>query len=82
MNDRTPCVDHEALVTYLYDECEPSERESIAAHVAICRTCADEVQALSDTRAHLASWSPPALALIPAAKIATAAATCAHAGSG
>lgn len=63
MNDRTPCVDHEALITYLYDECEPAEGQSIAAHVAICASCAEEVQALSDTRAHLASWSPPALPL-------------------
>jgi hypothetical protein len=63
MNDRTPCVDHEALVTYLYDECEPAERHSIAAHVALCASCAEEVQALSDTRTHLASWSPPALPL-------------------
>jgi putative zinc finger protein len=63
MNERTPCVDHEALVTYLYDECAPTERESIATHLAICASCAEEVQALSDTRAHLASWSPPALPL-------------------
>jgi hypothetical protein len=63
MNDRTPCVDYEALVTYLYDECAPTERESIATHLAICASCAEEVRALGDTRAHLASWSPPALPL-------------------
>src|SRR5262245_61961409 len=63
MNDRTPCATPEALVTYLYEECEPAERQSIAAHIAICTACAEEVQALGDTRAHLASWSPPALPL-------------------
>ena len=63
MNDRTSCATPEALVTYLYEECEPAERESIAAHVAMCTSCAEEVQALGDTRAHLASWSPPALPL-------------------
>jgi hypothetical protein len=63
MNDRTSCATPEALVTYLYAECEPVERESIAAHVAICASCAEEVRALGDTRAHLASWSPPALPL-------------------
>ena len=63
MNARTPCASPEALVTYLYDECDPAERQSIAAHVAICSICAAEVEALSDTRAHLASWSPPALPL-------------------
>lgn len=63
MNDRTPCATSEALVTYLYEECEPAERQSIAAHVAMCPLCAEEVRALGDTRAHLASWSPPALPL-------------------
>lgn len=63
MNDRTSCATPEALVTYLYEECEPAERQSIAAHVAICASCAEEVRALGDTRAHLASWSPPALPL-------------------
>ena len=63
MNDRTPCATPEALVTYLYEECEPAERQSIAAHVEMCPLCTEEVRALSDTRAHLASWSPPAMAL-------------------
>src|SRR6188474_2638665 len=63
MNERTSCATPEALVTYLYGECEPAERESIAAHVAICASCAEEVQALGNTRAHLASWSPPAASL-------------------
>jgi len=63
MNDRPSCATPEALVTYLYAECGPVERESIAAHVAICASCAEEVRALGDTRAHLASWSPPALPL-------------------
>jgi len=63
MNDRTPCATPEALVTYLYEECEPAERQSIAAHVEMCPLCADEVRTLSDTRAHLTSWSPPALSL-------------------
>jgi anti-sigma factor RsiW len=63
MNDRPSCATPEALVTYLYEECDPAERTSIAAHVATCSWCADEVRALSDTRAHLASWSPPALPL-------------------
>ena len=63
MNDRISCATPEALVTYLYEECEPAERESIAAHVAMCASCAEEVRALGDTRAHLASWSPPALPL-------------------
>lgn len=63
MNDRTPCATPEALVTYLYDECDPADRQLITAHVAGCASCAEEIEALSDTRAHLTSWSPPALPL-------------------
>ena len=63
MNDMNPCGNHEALIAYLYDECEPPERESIAAHVALCALCADEIQSLRDTRAHLGAWSPPSVAL-------------------
>jgi hypothetical protein len=63
MNDMNPCGNHEALIAYLYDECEPPERESIAAHVALCAVCTDEIQSLRDTRAHLGAWSPPSTAL-------------------
>jgi hypothetical protein len=63
MNDMNLCGNHEVLIGYLYDECEPAERESIAAHVALCASCSEEIQALRDTRAHLVSWTPPALPL-------------------
>jgi hypothetical protein len=63
MNDMNVCGNHEALVGYLYDECEPAERESIAAHVALCTSCANEIEALRDTRAHLGAWTPPSLPL-------------------
>jgi hypothetical protein len=63
MNDMNVCGNHEALVGYLYDECEPVERETIAAHVAVCMSCAGEVRSLRDTRAHLGAWTPPALPL-------------------
>jgi len=63
MNDMNPCGNHEALIAYLYDECEPPKRESIAAHVALCAVCTDEIQSLRDTRAHLGAWSPPSMAL-------------------
>ena len=63
MNDINRCPNHELLVTYLYDECEPAERETIAAHLALCASCAEDVQGLRDARVHLAAWSPPALPL-------------------
>ena len=63
MNDMTVCGNYEALVSYLYDECDPAERETIAAHLATCVSCAEEIGGLRDARAHLASWTPPALPL-------------------
>ena len=63
MNEPKVCGNHEALVGYLYDDCEPAEREAVAAHVALCASCADEIEALRDTRAHLVSWATPALPL-------------------
>lgn len=63
MNDINRCPNHELLVTFLYDECEPAERDSIAAHLALCGSCAEDVQGLRDARVHLAAWSAPALPL-------------------
>ncbi len=63
MNDTFQCGDPGALVAYLYDECEPGERELIAAHVTRCATCASEIDALGATRRTLATWRPPDVAL-------------------
>ncbi len=63
MIERFQCGSEEALVAFVYDECEPSEREAMAAHLSGCVSCADEVQALRDTRAHLGAWVPPAMPL-------------------
>jgi len=63
MKNAVPCGNYEALITYLYDECEPGERETIAAHIAQCASCTEELQALRDTRAHLGAWTPPGLSL-------------------
>ena len=63
MNDMSLCGNHEVLIGYVYDECAPADREAIAAHLAVCASCAEEIQTLRDTRAHLGAWSPPALPL-------------------
>ena len=63
MNDIFQCGDSAALVSYLYDECEPGEQELIAAHVKRCAACAGEIDALRATRQTLAAWTPPDLAL-------------------
>ena len=53
------CGDGEALVTFVYGEGSPAERDAIANHLAHCAACADEVAALGSTREQLAAWTPP-----------------------
>jgi hypothetical protein len=57
------CTDKAELVGFLYDDCEPGERERIAAHVADCPDCTAELASLSATRRQLAEWVPPSAAL-------------------
>ena len=59
MTDMFPCGDHEVLVAYLYDECEPADRDKVAAHVTHCVSCAEEIASLRATRTQLAAWAPP-----------------------
>ena len=63
MNDNFRCGDPEALVAYLYDEGEPADREAVAAHVARCMACAEEIESLRGTRAILSAWTPPETSL-------------------
>jgi len=63
MNDTFHCEDRDALVAYLYDECDPAERAAIAAHVSHCPACAEEIASLRATRTQLAAWTPPAASL-------------------
>jgi hypothetical protein len=57
------CGDAAALVTYAYGESEPAERDAIAAHLAVCVACTEELGSLRDTRMALAEWTPPAAEL-------------------
>ena len=57
------CTDKAALVGFLYDDCEPGERDHIAAHVANCPDCTAELASLSATRSQLAAWVTPHPAL-------------------
>jgi hypothetical protein len=63
MSDSFQCGDPGALVAYLYEECEPGERETIASHVKRCLSCAGEIDALRATRRTLAAWTPPQMTL-------------------
>jgi anti-sigma factor RsiW len=53
------CETHDALMGYLYDECDEPARSRIAAHLERCPACAGEVAALGDTRQQLRAWVPP-----------------------
>jgi anti-sigma factor RsiW len=59
MNEPVTCGEKEALVAYLYDECDPIERQRIEAHLGVCDGCAWELQALQGVRGRLAEWEPP-----------------------
>lgn len=63
MSDTFQCGDNATLVGYVYDECDPSERAAIDAHLAVCAACAAELAALQSTRMRLASWTAPAAEL-------------------
>jgi len=63
MNEKPFCGNEQALIAFLYDEGDPAEREAIAAHVARCTTCADDIESLRLTRAQLSKWAPPDAAL-------------------
>ncbi len=59
MSEQSRCADAAALIGFLYDDCEPGERARISAHVAVCATCAEELESLSMTREQLSTWTPP-----------------------
>ena len=65
--------DKELLIGYVYDELEAAERKAIQQHLASCRECRDEAQALRGTRSHLAAWQVPAVpSLRPMIEVAPA----------
>ena len=51
----------DALIAYLYDELGASERRDFDAHLAGCRVCRSELDALGGVRRNLAAWTPPPL---------------------
>ena len=60
-----PCGvrDRQALIAYLYDECEPAERERVEAHLGVCARCADEAAGFRSVRGALDAWTLPEPAL-------------------
>jgi hypothetical protein len=53
------CGDKNALVAYLYEECEPELRDVISGHLTRCDACSNEIDGLGWTRRRLEVWTPP-----------------------
>ncbi|HVT49249.1 MAG TPA: zf-HC2 domain-containing protein [Vicinamibacterales bacterium] len=53
------CDERERLIGYVYDECDPDERQVIADHVASCETCQQEISGLRRVREDLLAWDVP-----------------------
>jgi hypothetical protein len=52
--------DREAmLMSYLYGEIAPADREAFEQHLATCARCRTELNGLDDVRGQLVRWSPP-----------------------
>ncbi len=62
MNGSNVC-NEQALVGYLYDECEPAERSAVEAHLATCPACERELEAMRSLRVQMGAWEPPEMAL-------------------
>jgi anti-sigma factor RsiW len=54
------CTDKDALIAYVYGECDATTRGAVEAHLAACRACADEVGGFGAVRETLSEWTPPA----------------------
>ena len=53
------CPENEALVAYVYDECEAAERAHVERHLKTCTACAAELEGFAALRGTLREWTPP-----------------------
>lgn len=53
------CGNKDALISYLYGECDGGERDALDAHLLTCLTCATELRSLRGVRSSLAEWQVP-----------------------
>ena len=53
------CPENEALVAYVYGECEPAERAHVERHLQTCTACAAELEGFAALRGTLREWAPP-----------------------
>jgi anti-sigma factor RsiW len=50
------CDERERLIGFVYDECDPAERQEIARHLEECGTCRTEISGLRGVRQDLLAW--------------------------
>lgn len=62
MTEAPTCPPKDALVTALYGEAPPDERQRLDRHLAACAACRDEYEALGALRLALQEWETPAMA--------------------
>ena len=53
------CDSKELLVSFLYDELDPSAKGAFDIHLSTCAECRDELAELRATRGQIALWAPP-----------------------
>jgi len=58
MMQQGTCLTREALIAYLYDDCDEAERQHAEEHLAGCASCAREVRDLRSVRTTLRQWEP------------------------
>lgn len=59
MTSPSICGNKEALVAYLYGECDAAERDALDAHILTCLTCATELREMRGVRVALGEWTVP-----------------------
>lgn len=67
-NHALNCDFKEQLVTYLYDEASPIERQKFEQHLNQCRECRTELHAFKGVREDLGAWQMP---FVPPIEITT-----------
>jgi Putative zinc-finger len=53
------CDERERLIGFVYDECDPGERQEVARHLEGCGDCRREISALRGVRQDLLAWDVP-----------------------
>lgn len=59
MNEQSSCPDKELLLAALYEDAGEADRRMAEEHIAVCASCAEEVEGLRGVREILARWTPP-----------------------